>query len=202
MRIGIDLDNTIICYDALFHQLALERGLIDESLTPTKTAVRDALRAAGLEAAWTELQGLAYGPLLDRAKPFSGVIEFCRYCNLVEVSLRIISHKTRYPIVGERYDLHEAARAWLMKHGLGGVATFLEPTCEAKYARIANERCTHFIDDLPEFLGAAEFPGSVQRMLFDPHDVHGEARVDGHGGWDDRFTSFDAIHPLLEVPSV
>lgn len=28
MRIGVDLDNTIICYDALFHALALELSLI------------------------------------------------------------------------------------------------------------------------------------------------------------------------------
>lgn len=204
MRIGIDLDNTIICYDALFHQLAVERGLIDASVAPTKTAVRDALRALGMEEEWTELQGLAYGPMLDRAKPFEGVIEFCQYAQVSPadfVTLRIISHKTRYPFVGERYDLHEAARAWLSKHGLGDIVTYLEPTVEAKYARIASERCTHFIDDLPEFLGAAGFPRSVQRLLYDPHNVYGEVSLQGRGNWDRRFVSFDVIHELLEMPT-
>ena len=38
MRIGIDFDNTIACYDGVFHQAALERGLIPPILPTTRTA--------------------------------------------------------------------------------------------------------------------------------------------------------------------
>ena len=56
MRIGVDFDNTIACYDGVFHAAALERGLIPASVATDKTSVRDYLRALGRDAAFTELQ--------------------------------------------------------------------------------------------------------------------------------------------------
>src|SRR6185437_11131914 len=40
MRIGIDFDNTIACYDGVFHAAALERGLIPKDLARDKNSVR------------------------------------------------------------------------------------------------------------------------------------------------------------------
>ena len=50
MIVGVDFDNTIVAYDALFHRVASERGLIPATVAATKIAVRDALRASGQEA--------------------------------------------------------------------------------------------------------------------------------------------------------
>jgi hypothetical protein len=44
---GIDFDNTIICYDRLFHQIALEGGLIPRDLPAEKNAGHDYLREQG-----------------------------------------------------------------------------------------------------------------------------------------------------------
>ena len=44
MLVGVDFDNTIVCYDGLFHKLALERGLIPEDFPASKGEVRDFLR--------------------------------------------------------------------------------------------------------------------------------------------------------------
>ena len=41
--IGIDFDNTIVCYHKLFHRLAVERSLIPVSVAVSKCAVRDYL---------------------------------------------------------------------------------------------------------------------------------------------------------------
>ena len=49
MLVGLDFDNTIVCYDRLFHRLARERGLIPEHVPATKGAVRDHLRNVGRE---------------------------------------------------------------------------------------------------------------------------------------------------------
>jgi len=49
-----------------------------------------------------------------------------------------------------------------------GDRVFFETTKEAKLARICACACTHFIDDLPEFLTLADFPPGVERILFDP----------------------------------
>src|SRR5207244_522866 len=74
-RIGLDLDNTLVCYDAVFSRLAVERGFIDPGAPVSKLAVRELLRGSGREDAWTELQGAAYGARMCEAEPFPGVLQ-------------------------------------------------------------------------------------------------------------------------------
>ena len=82
MRIGIDFDNTIICYDTVFYTIALEKGLITKDISQNKDSVRDHLRASGKEDIWTELQGLVYGARIHEALPFPGVINFFSVCRI------------------------------------------------------------------------------------------------------------------------
>lgn len=176
MRVGIDFDNTIARYDDLFHRVCRDAGLIPESLPRSKSAVRDHLRETGREEDWTELQGVVYGPRIVEAEPFPGVAGFIRAALARGIPLSIISHKTKHPYRGEKHDLHAAARRFLRHHGLVGEGAlgeedvFLEPTKEAKAERIRRLGCTHFIDDLPEFLELVTFAGAGQRLLFDPND--------------------------------
>lgn len=172
MLIGVDFDNTIVCYDGVFHQTAVKQGLIPPETPVIKNAVRDYLRRCDKEEAWTELQGYVYGPCMADAAPFPGVLEFFAKCRQRDVPAYIISHKTRYPFRGKKHDLHESARAWLKSKGLDGDHVFLELTMEAKLKRIGAAGCTHFIDDLPEFLDEPTFPAGVERILFDPNNHH------------------------------
>jgi hypothetical protein len=165
ITIGVDLDNTLVCYDGLFHAEALSRGLIPANLRRDKSSVRDHLRAQGREDAWTELQGHVYGPAMSQARPFPGAKEFVARAKERGWRVAIISHRTAKPILGPAHDLHASARAWLTLNGFD-VEVFLEPTKEKKLARIAAERCDDFIDDLPEFLGEPAFPSGVRRWLF------------------------------------
>ena len=55
LRIGVDFDNTIVCYDQVFHQVALEQGLIPPTLPVSKGGVRDHLRSVNNEDAWTAM---------------------------------------------------------------------------------------------------------------------------------------------------
>lgn len=169
--IGIDFDNTIVRYDALFHRLAAQRGWLTHDVTVTKAAVRDHLRAAGREDHWTRLQGLVYGPRINDAALFPGVLDFFTAARRAEVSLHIVSHKTAVPYRGEPYDLHAAARGFLESHGIVAPAHF-ELTRQAKLERIAALGCAAFIDDLPEFLAEPGFPQATRRVLFDPADAH------------------------------
>ena len=163
MLIGIDFDNTLACYDGLFHRLATERDLIGADHPINKTAIRDHLRATGREDAWTELQGIAYGPRITDAAPFPGAVAFIAEATRRGIPLRIVSHKTRTPFRGEPHDLHAACRRFLDHHGISPALipagqVFLEPTMADKIQRIRALRCTHFIDDLPEFLAEPTFP--------------------------------------------
>lgn len=178
--IGIDFDNTIVCYDRVFGDIAVEHGLAATPRTSSKTALRDHLRALGQEPRWTELQGIVYGPRIGDAIPFPGVLEFFSRCRMEGRPVAVISHRSRHPYAGERYDLHEAARSWLERQGfhdpdrtaLQPQDVYLEESLDAKLVRIATAGCSHFIDDLPEVLGHPRFPVGVQRILFDPHGTH------------------------------
>lgn len=176
MLIGVDFDNTIVSYEELFHLAARERDLIPDGVPAAKGGVRDYLRRVGREDDWTELQGRVYGALISKAPAFPGVEDFFARCRTLGVGVRIISHKTLQPFRGPVYDLHQAAHRWLEGHGfydpnrmgLSREQVHFELTKQGKLDRIAASGCSHFIDDLPEFLEDPAFPRGVERILFDP----------------------------------
>lgn len=179
MRIGIDFDNTIVSYDALFHKVAVEAGLVPADLPPTKIGVRDYLRKIGREDDWTEMQGYVYGARMAEASAYPGVFAFMRNAQDDGHELFIVSHKTKHPFRGVQYDLHLAARDWVaasLKDELGALVpienVFFELTKEEKLKRVESLGCECFIDDLPEILLAPLFPVRARRILFDPDGVH------------------------------
>lgn len=173
MRIGIDFDNTIVCYDDVFHRLAFERGLIGKNVQASKQAVRDSLRKKGKERDWIELQGEVYGARMHEAVPFDGAFDFLNRCKTEFGGYFIVSHKTERPVAGQPYNLHSEARSWLTSHGMSATVeagVYFEEKRSAKLDRIKKIGCTQFIDDLPEFLTEPTFPSGVERLLFDPND--------------------------------
>ncbi|HLG68796.1 MAG TPA: hypothetical protein VK009_00070 [Chloroflexota bacterium] len=173
----MDFDNTIVCYDDLFHAVALERGLIPADLPVRKTAVHNYLHETGRPSAWTELQSVVYGERLLEAAPFPGALEFIRTCRRSGIAVRIVSQKTRYPYLGGRHDLHARAHQWLADAGFYDRAragllpqdVYFEATLQDKLERVRELRCDVFVDDLTKVLLAAEFPQGVERVLFDPY---------------------------------
>lgn len=199
MRIGVDFDNTIVCYDDVFHRLAVDRGLVPTSLEASKTQVRRHLCGTGRENDWTEIQGEVYGNRMAAVVAYPGALACLAAWRHRSVPVMIISHKMRFPHRGPSYDLHQAARSWLEQHGffdpqrigLARDQVFFELTREEKLRRIAVARCTHFIDDLPDLLAEPAFPPAVQRILFDPHQVHGDdARWQRIASWTDLQSMF------------
>ena len=190
MLIGLDFDNTIVCYDHAFHKLALERGLIPANLPPSKSRVRDYLRAQDQEQAWIELQGLGYGQRMGEAELFPGAVECIRGWLAEGLDVAVVSHKTREPYAGEGPDLQAAANAWLEAQGLYGPgllsrgAVHFELTKADKLRRIGELGCDWFVDDLPEFLAEPGFPEVARRVLFDPNGAYaGEQRFQRAASW-------------------
>ncbi len=169
MLIGIDLDNTIVCYDAVFADLASEAGLPEEVAAAGKQAIRDHLRRAGREEEWTMMQGLAYGRRMPDAAPFPGVLEFMAQAVGLGYELAVVSHRTRQPILGDPFDLHGAASEWLVRCGADRLARiFLEESQASKAARVRDLGCAVFIDDLSDFLGRSDLPVLMRKILFVP----------------------------------
>lgn len=168
--IGIDFDNTIVCYHDVFHKVAVERGLIPVTFSKNKEAIRDYLRKIDNEDAWTQMQGQVYGKEMDGAKAFPGVYLFFEKMRSENIKTVIISHKTKYPYLGPKYDLHQAATDWIQNSDLTVEDAFFLQTKEEKIAKIAACGCTHFIDDLPEILLHNAFPVNTRQMLFSPEN--------------------------------
>jgi hypothetical protein len=130
------------------------------------------------------MQGLAYGPEILRAQPYEGFPNFLEKLKASDIEATIISHKTKHPYRGPRYDLHAAARSFLDKRAIDMPIHF-EPTKESKIQRIADLHCDRFIDDLPEFLTLESWPPEVDRLLFDPGDTHADdPRYQRYISWD------------------
>lgn len=162
---GIDFDNTLVDYSDVFHRVGRDLGLVPPEAPVQKQALRDFLRAAEREDKWTELQGYVYGERIQEARPYAGAREFIAARRSEGIPVYIISHKTQYPFAGPRCDLRNAARDWLAHYNFEADGVFFEPSAAAKVARIRAQGCTHFVDDLPEFLLREDFPG-IARIHF------------------------------------
>ena len=175
MRIGLDFDNTIVCYERAIAQLVDELFELPEEVPRTKLGLRDHLRASSRESEWTAFQGELYGPGMRYAQPYKGAIITMQELLVAGHELVIISHRSRRPFSGPPHDLHAAARVWVEKHlqsnGLfiddNLTINFLE-TREEKVSCISDLCCLAFLDDLPEVLQAPGFPAETVGILFDP----------------------------------
>ena len=188
MRIGVDFDNTIACYDGVFHAAALERGLIAPGLAKDKNAVRDFLNSSGRKDDFTELQGYVYGARMDLASPYPGALAFVQQARAAGHDVFIVSHKTKTPIMGPAYDMHAAAREFLKAQGFLAAnavrAVHFELTKEEKMARAVALQVDVFIDDLPEILAMPSFPADARAILFDPESqFSAERRFERHSDW-------------------
>ena len=174
--LGLDFDNTLVRYDNLFHQLAVEKGLINKSIAVDKNTIRDCLREQGREEEFTLLQGEVYGLRILDAKPAEGMLNALKDLQSNGIQMVLVSHKTRFPYQGPHYDLHRSAMAWLNHNGFfspEGLSwsinqVYFEPSKAEKVRKINTLKCTHYVDDLPEILNM--LPKSINKILYAPGD--------------------------------
>jgi beta-phosphoglucomutase-like phosphatase (HAD superfamily) len=182
VRLGIDLDNTIIDYTRAFAEAARAAGAAGPPLAG-KTALRAALRAGpGGDWEWQRLQALVYGPLIERAEPFPGVETFFARARERDVPFAIVSHKSAFAgAAPDGPNLRHCASTWLAVRGLviaGKPAVYFEATRAEKCARIAALGLTHFVDDLVEVFDDPGFPKTCERWLFAPDGAPADAPAD------------------------
>ncbi len=173
MKIGIDFDNTIALYDNLIYRIALDSGIIDPTIPKEKKAIRDYIRENHGNDRWTILQSIIYGKRMSEAQVAGGFIDFLDYCNQMNFSIYIVSHKTRYPAMGDQYDLRESAKKWIevnilpySQKRLSFEQIFFENTMQDKCERIKALRCQYFVDDLEEVFLSQYFPKNPQKILY------------------------------------
>jgi len=172
MRIGIDLDNTIINYENVFYDVALDKGLISNKIEKTKTAVKNYIIKDSGEDNWTRLQGSVYGDNIIKAPYYDGFLAFLELVKEKNIEIFIVSHKTKYPYLGDRVNLHNSARKWLDFNGffekkyLTNDNVFFRETKNEKVLKIIDLALDFFIDDLSDVLLHDNFPLNTKKLHF------------------------------------
>ena len=178
MLIGLDLDNTIIDYDAAFTSAAAQAGWIPSDFSGSKRDVRTCLWAMpDGDLLWQRLQAQVYGPNIGEAVLGDGSFTFAQLAAEAGADLVIISHKTRFAAASPAGpDLRSSAIDWLLARKVIGSARGQVPldrvvftdTREAKIDAIRRASCAAFVDDLTEVLLHPEFPATTARLHYHP----------------------------------
>ena len=174
MLVGLDFDNTIVCYSKAIEVLSASYLDLPKELGKEKTVIKNYLAEAKRGEEWTQFQGLLYSKGLEYAEPYNDVVDVMQELTDIGCNLCIISHKTKEPFAGPSYDLHTAAAKWIDKHlrcrGLvnGDGDVVFRPTKESKIKEIESRGCDVFLDDLYEILHHCDFPRETRGVLFNP----------------------------------
>ncbi len=188
MIIGLDFDNTIVNYTGVFYDVGRKLNYLPEGVGKSKSAVKQYLLSIDKEDTWTELQGKVYGRHIEQATPYAGVIDFIDSAILKGHQVYIISHKTKYPYIGEKVDFHEAALKWLNINGLINDSRltlnqcFFNETKEDKLNKVKMLECDIFVDDLRSILDHELFPSLCKGILFSP-DRRVESKHEQVSSW-------------------
>ena len=175
-KIGIDFDNTLISYDKLFKKVALEKELIPNDFPESKNLIRNFLREKDQENIFTIIQGEVYGKRIFEALEAEGMSDALKFIKKRGFEIFIVSHKTKIPYSGPKYDLHKAAISWLEANfffEVNGINiprenVYFEVSKEKKIKRLEKLRCNYFIDDLPEILNMIN--SNIKKILYNPKE--------------------------------
>lgn len=173
MLLGLDFDNTIVNYKDAIQSLARDIFELPSDLVLTKIGLRDYLRSQGKENEWVRFQGLLYGPGMKYAKPYENSVSAMQRMQSLGHKLIIISHRTRYPYSGDRFDLHQYARDWVFENllaveNLTEFPIFFFETKPEKIKKISDTNCDIFLDDLTSIIQDKSFPLTTKGILFSP----------------------------------
>jgi len=175
MKIGLDFDNTIACYNDVFSSEAKIKGLVNKDWEGSKQDLKlllDTLEDG--QTVWQTMQGQVYGPSMQKATLFPGVARFLLRCKLKGHTVFIVSHKTKYGHFDKTKTLlREASLKWMdsqgfFKDALFGINRkniFFANTQSEKVLKIKSLNLDVFVDDLEEIFLHHDFP-EIKKILF------------------------------------
>ena len=192
MRLGIDLDNTLICYDGVFLECSKYLGFTPETFKGGKREIKNYLhqRVDG-EKHWQKLQGQVYGRWINNATLYSGAYRFLWRCKARGFSVEIISHKSEYGHFDNEYiPLRDVAIDFLTQAGIysSNDQSMIDniqfcSNQEEKILCISEKNFDWFVDDLPEIFKSKQFPIDTKRIIFDPTGEKSLHNSDTSGSW-------------------
>ena len=176
LKIGIDFDNTLVNHDKSFYEKLKKKIKISKKKFKNKDDIKNFIIKNFNNKIWTEIQGEVYSCLdYSTPNPYSHkVLEKIREKH----NLFLISHKTTYPVIGKKIDLHKISKKWLKEHGFAYVKNpifkreniFFETNIHKKISRIRKIKCDIYIDDLHKILKL--LPNYIKKIHFTKNKIN------------------------------
>jgi len=165
LKIGIDLDNTIINYQNSFKKFLKIQNINFNSINKDKIKFI-ANNNTKIES-WTHAQEEIYGKYIVFAKPFKFFKDFEKFALKNNIKLFIVSHKTKFSQFTKKYNLHSQSNKWLENNIYKKMyKIYYVKTIDQKVKKIANLNPDYFIDDLIEIFNHKKFPKKVKKIHF------------------------------------
>ena len=172
MIFGIDFDNTIVNYDKIFKNILKKKIKYKKKNLNDKDSIKKYLIKKNMISKWKSIQSDVYSNYIEYATPNKEIIKLLKYLDKKKINFYIISHKTLYPYVGKKKNLHKISKNWIKINVFNKKNNFkkkykyyFENTEFKKIKRIKNLRITHFVDDLKKILN--KLPNYIVPIHFD-----------------------------------
>lgn len=176
MKIGIDLDNTIVSYEKSLMRIASRFGIKNISnpglaKQEIKKILNEDIRR---DYRWQKIQGLLYGRLLKYADPMPGVLNFLSLCRVRGYETFIVSHKTEFGHFDKtKTSLRKSALGWIDAKLVDGFSNPFFSHNNIYFASSQGEKVNlieqldldFFIDDLDEVLDKINNE-NLKKLLF------------------------------------
>lgn len=168
MLVGVDFDNTLVDYTKAIKIGSKSVFGITSGENETKLSIKAKIRSEFGENAWTQFQGDLYTKYIYDAQIDQNAMLLIKDL-LIDPnnSVEIVSHKTKYPIIGPKIDMRVIAKDFLRKTSLALLGQDLDipitfsDTLEDKIAYINERPFDVFVDDLQEVIEKLSTPNKI-----------------------------------------
>ena len=180
LKIGIDLDNTIINYQKSFKKFLKEKNINCKPISKKK--IKHVSNNNSKIRNWTQAQEEIYGKYIVFAKPYKYFKNFEKFALKNKIKLYIVSHKTKFSQFSKKYNLHSQSNKWL-KNNISKelYKIYYVKTVNQKIKKITNLNPDYFIDDLVEIFNHKNFPKTVGKIHFSKIKVN---NINTFNNWD------------------
>ena len=180
MRIGIDLDNTIINYENSYNHFYKSKKKLN------KQEIKKILFKKKKVDEWQSLQSKVYSKGLKYASCYDGVLNFLQFLNNQKIKFFIVSHKSIHPYKNEKINLRKYAKKWIdtnirKKIKISKKNIFFEDTASKKINRIKSLKLDYFIDDLENIL--INLPNKIKKIYFNPYNFRNKFNFKSFKNW-------------------
>ena len=177
MIFGIDFDNTLVNYNLAFKKaINQEKTKLGKKLKKgkfnSKIQIKNYLLKNNNIDLWKRIQSKVYSEYIFQAYLNIEILKLLKYLDKKKIKFYIVSHKTVYPYIGKRTNLHLLSKKWLRLNLFNKknnfkkkYKSFFETTKEKKLYKINLLKITHFIDDLDGILN--KLPSHINKIKFD-----------------------------------